>query len=269
MAQENPAPGGITQKDFVETPYEDASWEVVGEVADTGEFEPMEIESIEAGPSLITDPMFADYGGFPSPGAGKRWHLPEHLSATKKEKRQEAAPEEETIAMTQAQIDALKSQAYAQGKNDGASEAERISAQKVAQLEARLGATLSDMASQVKESSAVTEREAIDLALAISKKIVGFAVEINPEYIIPVVNEALSLAGGAAIRKVRVSPEDMEFIEIVGIGKHLKAFDGTWQFEKDESIRSGCVVETSAGQVDFQLDAAWERIKDNVVKSLA
>jgi flagellar biosynthesis/type III secretory pathway protein FliH len=48
----------------------------------------------------------------------------------------------------------------------------------------------------------------------------------------------------------------------------MKEYDGSWSFVQDETIRAGCVVETSSGEVDFRLDQAWERIKDNVVKVL-
>jgi len=52
----------------------------------------------------------------------------------------------------------------------------------------------------------------------------------------------------------------------MGIARMLKEYDGTWLFEADEGIKSGCVVETSAGVVDFQLDQAWERVAGNVVR---
>lgn len=271
MAQDNQTAGSnITQTTFIETPYEDATWEVVGEVVDNSEFMPMEIEAIAAPDAKIVDPMFADYGGFPGGGEKKRWHLPEHLSgAMRAEEEAEAEDTEERTALTDQEIAAIKAEAFELGRAQGLEEANKVNEKRALEIEKRLMSVLNDMITQIRENVTAIERNSVDFALAVSKKIVGFAVEINPEYIIPIVNDALGLAGGATIRKVRVSPEDMEFIEVVGVAKNLKSFDGTWHFEKDASIRSGCVVETSAGQVDFQLDAAWERIKENVVKSLA
>lgn len=271
MAQNNDASGtNSTQQSFVESPYEDSSWEVIGEVTDSGEFLPMEIETIPAVDGRTVDPMFADYGGFTSTGEKKRWHLPEHLSGSvRADDADEVEDTEDRVALTEQEIAKIKADAAEQGKNAGFEAAEQANIKRQAEMEKRITGVLQDFSKQLKENLAATERSAVDLALAISQKIVGFAVEINPEYIIPVVNESLGLAGGATIRKVRVSPQDMEFIEIVGVAKNMKAFDGTWQFEKDDSIRSGCIVETSAGQVDSQLDVAWERIKESVVKSLA
>ena len=110
------------------------------------------------------------------------------------------------------------------------------------------------------------ERQAVELALQVARKIIEQAVEINPEYIIPIIREAITSSGSAIIRKVRISPQDMEFVEYAGLRKQLKEFDGSWDFEADESIRSGCIVETSASQIDYQLDKAWERVRDQVVK---
>ena len=92
MTQSNQTTGtNLTQTTFVETPYEDASWEVVGEVADNSEFMPMEIEAIPASGQTIVDPMFADYGGFADGGEKKRWHLPEHLSGSMRAEQEKEA----------------------------------------------------------------------------------------------------------------------------------------------------------------------------------
>ena len=110
------------------------------------------------------------------------------------------------------------------------------------------------------------ERHAVELAVDMARNIIEGAVEINPEYIIPIIREAIQMAGGATIERVRVSPEDMEFIEVIGVAKRLKEHDGSWNFEADPEIKSGCVVDTSAGQVDYQLDQAWARARDEVLK---
>ena len=78
--------------------------------------------------------------------------------------------------------------------------------------------------------------------------------------------EALKYAGTASIKKVKVSAQDLEFIEVMGLSKKLKEFDGSWAFEADENLKSGCVIETSAGEVDFNLEKSWERIAESVVR---
>lgn len=255
---------GTSQTDFVPTPYTDQSWEVIGEAAESQEFVPLEVEAVES-TSHTVDPMFADYGGFAGSAEGKRWHLPEHLGiAAAKQEKEEEIPGQR---LTDEEIAAIKAAAMEEGRVAGKAEAEAVFAEQVKQMQERLVAVFQDMAQQLKQHLSEIERSAVDLSLAISGKVVGHAVEINPEYIQKVISDALAHAGGAAIKKVRVSPQDLEFIQVVGVAKQIKDCDGSWDFEADESIKTGCVVETSAGEVDFQLDAAWERIRENVLKS--
>ena len=116
------------------------------------------------------------------------------------------------------------------------------------------------------EAARKVESEAVKFSVEIAEKLVGHAVEINPEYILPIIREALSKAGTANINRVRVSPEDFEFIEVVGVRKVIQEKEGSWDFEADETIRSGCVIDTSAGEIDFRLDEAFKRIADSVVR---
>ena len=34
----------------------------------------------------------------------------------------------------------------------------------------------------------------------------------------------------------------------------FQEFDGSWNFEADETIKAGCVLESSAGLIDLQID---------------
>ena len=73
-----------TQDTFQETPYEDQSWEIVGEVEEDQEFVPMEVPILSKG-AFATDPMLANFGSEDlheeEDENVKRWHLPEGESA--------------------------------------------------------------------------------------------------------------------------------------------------------------------------------------------
>jgi flagellar biosynthesis/type III secretory pathway protein FliH len=133
-------------------------------------------------------------------------------------------------------------------------------------LSERYNSVIEDMNSQIRESVESVERRAVDFALQVSKKLVGTAVEINPEYVLEVIKEAIKLTGGANIKSIKVSPQDMEFLKMLSPERQFKEFDGSWSFQTDDSIRAGCVVETTAGQVDCDLEKAWDRIREHVVK---
>ena len=259
----------ITQETFKESPYVDATWEIIGHPPTEARFSPMEVGVVRS-EQTMKDPMFRDYGGHAATGSKQRWHLPAELAAAQaKEKEQKKVQEvDRSIKILPEELERLKQEAKNAGLEAGRAEVQAKQQQLTATINTKLDALVKEMKNQLEQNVAKIERAAVDLALQISKKLVDHAVEINPEYIVPIVREALNTAGGATVTRVRVSPQDMEFIEIVGAGAELKAADATWRFEKDESIQSGCVVDTSAGEVDFELDKAWARIQDSVVKAI-
>ncbi len=258
-----------SQEDFRETPYEDASWEVVGEVLENQDFIPMEVE-VYSNEGLVFDPMFANYGGIPAAESVVRWHLPGEMAyqfgASQKQEEQELAIEK--IQLTEEELAAIKNEAFEQGKLEGMTQAVETRNEKLQAIESSILGVTQDMQVQMSEIVGKVSEQAVQLALVISKKLLDTAVEVNPEYIIEIVNQALSLAGTASIQKVRVSPQDMEFIEVVGVRKHIQGYDQSWDFEADSTIRSGCIVDTSAGEIDYNLDLAWQRIQEKVMKVL-
>lgn len=263
-------PSIINQLGFKETPYSDATWEVVGEPPKEQVFVPLELNVIRTH-KVLADPMFADYGGQVTSDAPKRWHLPAELaqqqaSALAQKSQQAEVPP--GINMQEEELEEIKRLAFEEGKNAALLEAKAAQEKMIQTLSARLETLLQDMSKQLAERMESIEKSAVQLSLDISHKLIGHAVEINPEYIVQVIKEALKAAGGSTVHVVRVSPEDMEFIEIVGVADKIKDVDGTWKFEKDDTIKSGCVIDTSSGEVDFQVNKAWERIRDGVLKSI-
>lgn len=264
----------VSQASFEETQYADQSWEIIGELEETHEFIPMQVEQLE-GRVITSDPMFADYGGIPESDSGSRWHLPDELAG----EFQREAEKQALVAAGQIQDEAteyeqlraeeleqIKAQAFEEGKIAGITEAAEQQNQRLQAIEEQMKSIFSDLQVQLNEAVSSHAASAIQLALQISKKLVDGAVEINPEYILPIVNEALSQVGTARVDRVRVSPQDLEFIELVGLRKTLGDEDSAWDFTADESVKAGCIVDTSAGEVDFQLDEAWARIQDEVIR---
>ncbi len=264
MASGN-TPNDINQASYSPTPWEDQRWEIVGEFKGDERFLPAEFEVLEAS-APVADPMFADYGGLP-PVSEKRWHLPVELSTGNNSFKKEREEEEENDPRIKIHPDDLEKKIAAardEGRVEALTAAISHQQENLERLQRQINTVLADMDAQMKERAVLLEQQALGLALDISKKLIDDAVEINPEYILPVISEAIAKVGTATVRSVRVSPEDMEFINIIGIEKQLKEFDGTWTFHADGTIKSGCVVDTSAGEVDFQLDAAWERMREKI-----
>lgn len=257
---------GQTQENYQETPYADQSWEIIGEVSEEQVFIPMDVPVVSSN-QFAVDPMFADYGGITSGESTNRWHLPEGESVetfTVEDTRD--AEIEELQRQHAEELERVKAEIKEQATQE-AIEATKTEYETQMQLmHETFRALFEDLQAQIQENFSRIEAGALELSLSIAKKLVDGAVDINPEYIVKLVHEALEKTGTAIVHRVRVSPQDMEFIDVVGIRKLIKEYDGSWDFEADETVKSGCVVETSAGEIDYQLDAAWERICDQVMK---
>lgn len=255
-----------TTLNYHESPYEDSRYEVVGEPPGEEVFLPLEIQVIDDR-VVKADPMFHDFGGATPDNTAAIWHMPTGEHSIKfGDKKDDKEREEELRQQFAAELETARTEAFEAGRQAGLQEAQASIEQNNQQVNARVGGIIKDIVSQVNEKVREIERESIQFVVNLTDKIIPHAVEINPEYILPILQEALGLAETAVIKRVRVSPADLEFINVVGLYKSIKEFDATWEFSADETIRAGCVIETSAGEVVYDLDKAWQRVKQNVAK---
>lgn len=255
-----------SQEEYSPTPYEDSSWEVYGDLPEVDQFLPLEIEVLPTTRKYV-DPMFSDYGGVSADAIPKRWHLPEELAyqapLSHEEQIEESIPR---VSLTEEELENLQRQAYEQGKQEGFEDAVQTNVDRLSMAEERISQILTDLQAQISERLLYVEKQAVGLSVEIAEKIIRTAVEINPEYIMEIVQDAIGLTGTAVIRSIKVSPEDLEFIQLIGFDRALKEDDSGWDFVGDPTIKAGCVVETSAGEVDYQIDPAFERVRERMVR---
>jgi flagellar biosynthesis/type III secretory pathway protein FliH len=191
-------------------------------------------------------------------------HTSEHDEVAEVE-RAATHTEEERKAREEEQARNLE-EVRATAREEALAEARAESAEKLGAIEARYATLIDDLGTQIRENIEGVERRAVEFALQIAKKLVGAIVEVNPEYVLGIIQEAVKRTGGATIKAIRVSPQDLEFLKMLSPERQCKEFNGSWSFQADETIHAGCVVETSSGEVEVDLDKAWERIKESVLK---
>lgn len=265
----------LSQESYQETPYEDSSWAVIGDPPAPIEFVPMEISVLPKDRNFI-DPMFADYGGIIEGVGESRWHLPE-LEAGQAPKTQvsmqQAISQPETreeilagLGISEAEIEARVQAAYEEGRQAGFVEAVEEGNQRLGQAEENIKLVLQDLQSQIRDMVDEIERNALQLSVDIAKKLVDTAVEIDPEYIVRLVKEALSQTDPEKVYMIRVGEEDFKFVNFIGLQKRIRSAECQWEFIQDDSIKTGCILETESGVLDFQIEPAWERIKEKVMR---
>jgi flagellar biosynthesis/type III secretory pathway protein FliH len=169
----------------------------------------------------------------------------------------------EALASSEDELAALKEQAYAEGLAAGRSELSDAKAQ----IEARYEELFADAQAQFTEALRNAERQAVELSFQVAQKLIGTVLESDRSYIQEVITQALQAAAGSDVIRIRVSPQDFEFLSLNDVAAAIQAKrGGTWKFERDDSIRAGCIVSTNAGEIDFDLDASWGRMRDKVLR---
>ena len=156
---------------------------------------------------------------------------------------------------TAAQVEAIHQQAQHDGYEAGLKEGR----QKAGVEAQRLAALATAFSSENAELDQQLAQQVLDLALDVARQMLRGALEVRPELILPVIQDAIrSLPVLGEQRRLRLHPEDAALArELAGesLGK------SGWTLVDDSTIaRGGCVAATSHGEVEATLDARWRRI---------
>lgn len=250
----------LSQREYVPTPYRDQSWEYVGERLTDMDFTPMRMDVVKvdvAEPDRMFEVFDADDE---TKKCEELWHTEDKLLHTEEvEEVERPAKEEELKAAAEA------------GYQKGVAEGQKLAEQKIHEHYEKLSGTVNEVASSLQQKFqdqlSIVEKEALLLALQISKKVLETTVEVKPDYIVEVIRRALADCGAGTPLRIRVSPQDYEFLTIVGLPADVLPSELGVQYVADEGISAGCVIETDFGHVDYELDKMWEQIKANLYEA--
>ena len=256
---------------YAPTPYVQTTWLVLSEeeLGSSG-FTPLQAESL-GNQQRLRDPMFADFTGIMPANNGPAWagmdafQYQQQDGGTAARELELRAREEQRKQRELAEQAALIQESYTRGLEEGRNSARTEAEENLKALEARLSTTLDDIRVQISESLTTTEQKAAELALLIARKLIGSVAESSSDYILPIVKEAIALSGSAQIKRIRVGTRDYEFLQNIKPAALGAESDAAWSFEADDSIHIGCVVVTTGGEVDLNLEQAWERIRAQIL----
>ncbi len=171
----------------------------------------------------------------------------------------------ETAAVTPEQLQAVfekaRKEGYAQGMKEGY----------FAGIDQAKGdleqdkATLVELAAGFSESLEKTDEriaeDVLKLALDIAKAMLKTHLEVDPMAILPVVKEAINyLPSVKKPARIMLHPADAETVR-----KHMQEElnELGWLLVEDAALeRGGCMVETTANQIDASNETRWRRIAD-------
>lgn len=156
---------------------------------------------------------------------------------------------------TAAQVEKIHQQAQRDGYQAGLKEGR----QRAGSEAERLAALATAFSSETAELDQQLAQQVLDVALDVARQMLRGALEVRPELILPVIQDAIcSLPVLGEQRRLRLHPQDAALARELA-GESLKI--AGWTIVDDTGIdRGGCVAATSHGEVDATLDARWRRI---------
>ena len=170
------------------------------------------------------------------------------------------------LASAHAEAGAIRAMAHAEGLAAGreAALAELVPA----------ATALEHAAEAVREHAAAAtqrlEEEAVELGLALAAKIVGTAVEADPELVVEALRGALRGLVERERITVLVHPDDLELVRgaMGGVVSSLGGIEHAEVQAERRVVRGGAVVRTPQGDVDAGIDTKLARAREVVAAAL-
>lgn len=148
---------------------------------------------------------------------------------------------------------------YDEGHAEGVAQAQADNLalqQELTQALTQLGQQFGQELAQARELLA---RQLLDLALDMAQAMLCQALELQPERLLGVIDQALQelpLVRQPAV--LRLHPQDLELVKAAR-GSELQA--AGWRLQADGQLaRGGCLIETGDQQIDASLPARWQRL---------
>lgn len=169
-------------------------------------------------------------------------------------------PDEEA----QSRAKEIEKSAFIEGFSKGEKAGMEAGVKRVEPVMNSLGQCLSELARAKRELSLAAEKEIVDLAMAVARKVLCYEVSTDREVAKRILKEALKKVKDYGRVRVRMNPTDIEYLE------QLRR-QGTSPFEDVEDVvfipdemilNGGCIVETELGEIDARIDKQLEAIEE-------
>src|SRR5262249_41175662 len=158
----------------------------------------------------------------------------------------------------QMSVAAIEREAFASGYAQGEKAGFEAGGRRAEAMLRRLAATIEELTTLRKSMIAQAEREMVQLALAIARRVVQPEVTIHRDLVMTIARIALDRLGGQTSATIRLHPDDYAVVveshgeDWAGLRVKVVADDGV--------SRGGCKVESDVGFIDGSIDAQFQQI---------
>jgi len=165
---------------------------------------------------------------------------------------------EDAPAVSQQRLATLEREAFAKGYEQGERAGAEAAGKRGEAMLRRLSETLTELTSLRASMIRQTESQIVELALAVSRRVVHREVSLDRNLMIAIVRVALDRLGESAHVTVRLHPEEFE---ATGAARVAEFAGSDITFVPDARVgRGGCRVESDMGMLDAGVDAQIQEI---------
>ena len=162
-----------------------------------------------------------------------------------------------------ARLATLEREAFAKGYEQGERAGAEAAAQRAEAILRRLTQTLDELTTLRVKMIHQTERQMVQLALAVARRIVHREVSLDQDLLVAVARVALDRLGDSAQVTIRLHPEEYE---ATGAARVAQLTSANVTVVPDARIpRGGCRVESNVGSLDAGVDAQLQEIAHSLL----
>lgn len=161
-------------------------------------------------------------------------------------------------------IQLAKREAYEQGFNRGKDEGIKKSRKDLEPLLHKFEHALLELENTKKRIYTAAEKEAVDLSLAIAKKIVGNEIMTNKNIITHIVKEALKRVEGHDHITIKVNPSEIDTLNNAKneINEIVQCMEKVVIEGDDEIAAGGCIIHTNIGDIDARIERRFDIVEE-------
>lgn len=166
---------------------------------------------------------------------------------------------EKIIETAKARAEEIEREAFARGEAEGRASVSTEIGNQVVDLREQFSRTLSELQSLKTEIESKAEREMVELAIEIAKKIVQREVTVDREVALTLARVALTRLHSRSTTIIRLHPEDYAYA--TAHRERLES-DGAVEIVEDRSVGlGGCLIQTDMGEVDARIVQQFREIE--------
>ena len=155
-----------------------------------------------------------------------------------------------------------KKQAHDTGLAEGFEKGKQVAAGELENVIQRLRQAYMDIEKYRKQLYLKAEEDTVELALAVTRKIIGQEISVDRKIVLNVVKGALEKVIDHEKVKIRINPSDLETVK-TALFQFLPLVENleNMHFEADAAItEGGCIVETNFGNIDAGIENQLDKI---------